>query len=806
MKNKIIILFALVVFFAPTVSDAGIIIPDANLNIVVNTQGREAPFNFSLKAGYYEYDEELDDYILVWHDYQNFNLQTQNLTASVATAVSAWGGQYLLSQENTEGFEIDIIHCASESQSDNFSYLPDGVIMEVNSTVAENIICVFNNTQINEKIPVLIVPGLLGTEMKNGDELLWADLVRMATDVGDSFIDPLEFNENLTPINNEIYKNNIIKKQPFLDYADGLINEFKNQGYVENDNLFTFPYDWRYGASGKYADNKTNSDLLGEKINVILQQTGGDKVDVVAHSLGGLIVKKYVMDNPASHHIGKAVFVGVPNTGAPKSVKVLLQGDSFGIPWLAESEIKKISENMPASYDLLPSQQYYDVNGSFIKTIDEAIPTTENPNVQNVIKDLNYQEVEGFLTEDHNLNSVGFDNAQILHTENFDNYDLRTAGVELYAIDGCKAGTLGKVIERRRVDFLGNNITEYDAPKFTPGDGTVPLESATNLPISQENKFYSLSGSHSKMLSANGSRQKIVNLISGSSLEISNNVITQDINRCNLNGKAISVFSPIDIFVTDQFGNRLGLAEDRSVINEIPNADFEIWGEHKFVYLPDDDGQVYDISLQGIGTGTYTIKSQDIVAGQAVTTEVFSNLAATTQLTGKMNLNADPLTGSGQVVLLIKQTSESEIETVLPSATLIGEDLEDLLPPTATATLTGEKNKDGLYVNFAFVKINANDTESGVLDIEYSLDEASIKKVPGGMAEINVEGEGRHVITFFASDMAGNNSPKQTINFEIINLPTSKDQCKKDGWKNFGGKFKNQGECVSFVESKKPKK
>jgi hypothetical protein len=30
-------------------------------------------------------------------------------------------------------------------------------------------------------------------------------------------------------------------------------------------------------------------------------------------------------------------------------------------------------------------------------------------------------------------------------------------------------------------------------------------------------------------------------------------------------------------------------------------------------------------------------------------------------------------------------------------------------------------------------------------------------------------------------------------------LPTSKDQCKKGGWKNFGTKFKNQGQCVSFV-------
>lgn len=37
--------------------------------------------------------------------------------------------------------------------------------------------------------------------------------------------------------------------------------------------------------------------------------------------------------------------------------------------------------------------------------------------------------------------------------------------------------------------------------------------------------------------------------------------------------------------------------------------------------------------------------------------------------------------------------------------------------------------------------------------------------------------------------------------FEQV-MPTSKDECKKDGWKNFDGMFKNQGDCVSFVASK----
>lgn len=40
-----------------------------------------------------------------------------------------------------------------------------------------------------------------------------------------------------------------------------------------------------------------------------------------------------------------------------------------------------------------------------------------------------------------------------------------------------------------------------------------------------------------------------------------------------------------------------------------------------------------------------------------------------------------------------------------------------------------------------------------------------------------------------------------------FNIPTDKDQCKKDGWKNYvdnkGKPFKNQGDCVSFVVSQK---
>jgi hypothetical protein len=29
--------------------------------------------------------------------------------------------------------------------------------------------------------------------------------------------------------------------------------------------------------------------------------------------------------------------------------------------------------------------------------------------------------------------------------------------------------------------------------------------------------------------------------------------------------------------------------------------------------------------------------------------------------------------------------------------------------------------------------------------------------------------------------------------------PTREEQCKDDGWQNFGGAFKNQGDCESYI-------
>ncbi len=770
MKNRIIVFVILAFLLVPGASFAMIYIPDTTFTVVANSEGEDALFNFKIQ--YYNTECEYDEYdnetcTSGWYDNQSFSLQTESLTAqNTFTNFPFWGTDRII--ENVpEGFKVSSIHCASANPDDVFFYQENGVVFGFPEHA--NIVCIFNNEKISNKTPVLIVPGLTGTELKDGGNLLWLNLGKMFGDIGDDFLDVIGFNTNLTPIKSNLETGDLIKSPAVNEhYYDLILTEFQNQGYVDGETLFTFPYDWRYGVSGKYADGKTNSDLLEEKIQAILTQTGADRVDVVAHSMGGLIVKKYVIENQSDSHINKAVFVGVPNTGSPEAVKILLQGDNFGIPWLADAEIKKIAVNMPASYDLLPSQKYYNDSGSFV-TVINADQATE--------KKLNYNETKSFLTDDHGLNALGLTNAESLHTTSFDNYDLRTAGIDLYAVDGCRAPTMSNITQITRGTLLGDDV-DYRNIKWGLGDGTVPLQSATNLPIDESKKYYSLAGDHGKMLSQNGSRQQIVNLIANTSLDtgkdfmhgdrVTGDIITQDVGKCQLNGKAIVVLSPVDITVTDQNGNKLGLAQDQSVMNQIPGADFEIWGDpaspagrHKFIFLPTDNGENYSINMQGTGSGTYTIKVQDIAGSEILKTEVFSNLPVTQNLTGQINLLPN------QTTLAVKQNENSNTETILPQATITQEQSDDLISPVSKTTLSGTAGQPGFYKSDVAVKILATDDLSGVLAVQYNLDNKGFQKTLGNSETFSVSAEGKHTITFFGTDNAGNNEQEKTIEFTI---------------------------------------
>ena len=551
---------------------------------------------------------------------------------------------------------------------------------------------------IPQRTPVLIVPGVLGTELSQPQtdgslEKLWLDLGHIVTSLyDDSFMDPLQFNSDLQPSNKSLVLGDMIRRETvstdifgkltLYDYSYSLVGEFQKQGYTEDTDLFVFPYDWRYGVNDDTVSN------LKQKISDIMTQTDSDSVDVVAHSTGGLLVKKYVMDNPTDSHIDKAVFVGVPNTGAPKAIKTLLEGDSFDVPLLADSEMKMIAKNLPVVYDLATSSEYYKNKGSFVKLVHENFFSATST-------DLSFADMTGFLTVDHDFNVLAWHNAQNLHTVDFDDFDMRTAGVNVYAIDGCKTGTITKISENHSDNPLLSLFTPtYSIQTESTGDGTVPLESSTNLPINDANKYYALKADHGEMMSQDGIRQQIVNIISGATSTINGSLVTQDISKCNLNGRAISVFSPLSIDITDQDGNHSGISSDGiSIENNIPNADYEILGDHKFAYVPTDSGQTYTIKIAGTGKGVFTVTDANISNNETTGMQVFSKIPVTTALLGNINIE------TGTTTISLDTNGDGTVDkTLQPTAILDATDAANFDPEifgetdtsstTATSTTT----------------------------------------------------------------------------------------------------------------------
>ena len=474
--------------------------------------------------------------------------------------------------------------------------------------------------------PVLIVPGVYATDLYKGADQLWLNISKaLLSGDSDSFLDPLEIKPNLEPIDPSIVTGDVIRKidPPFsifdFDYTQGLIEELKSRGYKEGTDIFLFPYDWRFGVSA------TAVDALQNKINEIISKSGSSKVNIVAHSTGGLIAKKYIQ-HTATPKIDKVVFVGVPNLGAPKAINVLLTGDT-GLVGHNNQKMKKLALNMPIVYELSPSRKYFSVKGSFMRI------TTAVGLFSSTVRNLDDTETRDYLVNDREANQQAFTNSTNLHTPEFDNFDLRTKGVDFYNIIGCGKGTIGRVNEQR---YLLRSPT-YSVT-YTPGDGTVPVESALSVPVDPSKLFYAVGADHGKMPSQPGIRQKIAKIFSNDSSSTSG---IYNALQCQLNGKVIFMASPVAIMVTDQNGNYSGPVEDGTIINNIPNADYSVIGEHKSIYLPDDEGQTYSIQLKGTGEGTFTLKIDDITNNETVGSEIFPALPVTTQLVGSLQVQTN---------------------------------------------------------------------------------------------------------------------------------------------------------------------
>ncbi|MFF9492509.1 OmpL47-type beta-barrel domain-containing protein [Streptomyces flaveolus] len=94
---------------------------------------------------------------------------------------------------------------------------------------------------------------------------------------------------------------------------------------------------------------------------------------------------------------------------------------------------------------------------------------------------------------------------------------------------------------------------------------------------------------------------------------------------------------------------------------------------------------------------------------------------------------------------------------------------DDRTPPETSATVGGEKNADGAYIDMATVTVTASDTGSGVNTIEYAIGADGTWQAY--TAPVMVHQVGTHTVRYRATDKAGNVAAAKSVEFTVVAAP-----------------------------------
>ncbi len=347
-----------------------------------------------------------------------------------------------------------------------------------------------NRVLSTDSLPVIYVPGIMGSPLyddANDDDKLvaeekaWIGLEFVNLLLAENGIDPAspDWNIKVAPIRNDTGNTlrHELNEEP-LDLFKGFFDNLEANGYIlddyddvhnEGENLFCFTYDWR-------KDDTWNAGLLSDFIDSVLSWTGSSKINLVGHSMGGIVSKVCIKLFDKSR-IEKMVFIGTPHLGAPEVITVLLTGKLF--EWLnffvTNAWVKTFGRNLLSCYQLIPTRSYFDLNLNNGVSIDVEV-YSECFQLHNQSY-LNYDELiqylrgyQSLIGED--LNDALLDSSEIFK-EMTDTVDF--GNVQVFNIVGHNHMTIGKNKETL-IPII--NVVVIEDERNINGDYTVPVRCA----------------------------------------------------------------------------------------------------------------------------------------------------------------------------------------------------------------------------------------------------------------------------------------------------------------------------------------
>ncbi|MCW8870170.1 MAG: hypothetical protein OQK49_05645 [Proteobacteria bacterium] len=243
-----------------------------------------------------------------------------------------------------------------------------------------------NHSNIGQP-PVILIHGIMGSKLRNInslEEIWFGNLAKLLFSDFSSIKLNIDSN-TLVPIDDKLEAYEIADRAAGTDYYGAIIETLqKYAGYkisVPGDNdpsvkrkLYIFKYDWRQ-------DNQ----LSARKLPLFIKQIQKDhqnpalKFDVIAHSMGGLIIRYYLrygetdvlngndfpLNPEGAKNIRKVVLLGTPNLGSVDAVVSFIEGLKVGFRKVRT----EVLVTMPSVYQLFP----HSINNWIIDSQGQAL-------------------------------------------------------------------------------------------------------------------------------------------------------------------------------------------------------------------------------------------------------------------------------------------------------------------------------------------------------------------------------------------------------------------------------------------------
>lgn len=110
---------------------------------------------------------------------------------------------------------------------------------------------------------------------------------------------------------------------PLAHTYDRLVNQLRAVGFSESNHMLAlFPYQWRQ-------DNRLTARQLADTITRTKLECSCSKVDLVAHSMGGLVARSYIESDDYRGDVGKLIEIATPNRGSPEAYYMWEGGEFY---------------------------------------------------------------------------------------------------------------------------------------------------------------------------------------------------------------------------------------------------------------------------------------------------------------------------------------------------------------------------------------------------------------------------------------------------------------------------------------------